>query len=75
MRFYLAVIVEGEGEVVVVFPVSVHRSPFLSQSKDGQGEEVIMGSVLMDTQKLLPKRKIVEEVWEGARACRYEPKS
>ncbi len=75
VRFYLAVIVEGEGEVVVVFPVSVHRSPFLSQSKDGQGEEVIMGSVLMDTQKLLPKRKIVEEVWEGARACRYEPKS
>ncbi|KAI9696033.1 MAG: hypothetical protein M1836_005864 [Candelina mexicana] len=45
VRFYLAIVVEGEGEVVVVFP------------------------------NLLPKRSIVEEVWRGARACLYEPKS
>ncbi|KAA6408161.1 MAG: phosphatidylinositol N-acetylglucosaminyltransferase [Lasallia pustulata] len=44
VRFYLAVVVEGEGEVVVVFP------------------------------NLLPNRKIVEEVWRGARACLYGPK-
>ncbi|KAI9801479.1 MAG: hypothetical protein M1833_002711 [Piccolia ochrophora] len=44
VRFYLAVVVEGEEEVVVVFP------------------------------KLLPKRKILEQVWRGARACLYESK-
>jgi phosphatidylinositol glycan class H protein len=43
VRYYLVVIVEGEEEVVVVFP------------------------------KLLPRRKIVEEVWRGVRGCLYEP--
>jgi len=42
VRFYLAVVVKGEENVVVVFP------------------------------KLLPKRKILEEVWRGARACLHE---
>lgn len=32
VRFYLAVIVEGEGEVVVVFPVSLHRSILLCRT-------------------------------------------
>lgn len=42
VRYYLIVIVEGEEDVVVVFP------------------------------KLLPGRKIVEEVWRGVRGCLYE---
>ncbi|KAF1349777.1 GPI-GlcNAc transferase complex, PIG-H component-domain-containing protein [Delphinella strobiligena] len=45
VRFYLTIVVEGEEEVVVVFP------------------------------SLLPKRRILETVWRGARACLYEPKS
>ncbi|KAF2139268.1 uncharacterized protein K452DRAFT_232413 [Aplosporella prunicola CBS 121167] len=45
VRFYLAIVVEGEEDAVVVFP------------------------------KLLPRRPILEEVWRGARACLYEPKS
>lgn len=43
VRYYLVVVVEGEDEVVVVFP------------------------------RLLPRRKIVEAVWRGARGCLYEP--
>ncbi|KAL1978435.1 hypothetical protein VTN31DRAFT_1294 [Thermomyces dupontii] len=43
VRFYLAIIVEGEPEVVVVFP------------------------------NLLPRRRILEEVWRGARHCLYQP--
>lgn len=42
MRYYLVILVQGEEEVVVVFP------------------------------RLLPRRKIVEKVWRGARACLYE---
>ncbi|GAB7349403.1 hypothetical protein MBLNU459_g8520t1 [Dothideomycetes sp. NU459] len=45
VKFYLAIVVEGEEDVVVVFPST------------------------------LPKRQILEEVWRGARACLYEPKS
>lgn len=43
VRYYLVVVVKGEGEVVVVFP------------------------------GLLPKRRIVERVWRGARECLWEP--
>jgi phosphatidylinositol glycan class H protein len=43
VRYYLVVVVEGEEEVVVVFP------------------------------RLLPKRRIVEDVWRGCRECLYEP--
>jgi phosphatidylinositol glycan class H protein len=43
VRYYLVVVVEGEDEVVVVFP------------------------------RLLPRRRIVESVWRGARECLYEP--
>lgn len=42
VRYYLIVVVEGEEEVVVVFP------------------------------KLLPRLKIVEKVWRGARGCLYD---
>ncbi|KAK4180364.1 GPI-GlcNAc transferase complex, PIG-H component-domain-containing protein [Triangularia setosa] len=42
VRYYLIVIVEGEEDIVVVFP------------------------------RLLPGRKIVEEVWRGVRGCLYE---
>ncbi|KAG8417710.1 hypothetical protein J3459_006393 [Metarhizium acridum] len=42
VRYYLVVVVEGEEDVVIVFP------------------------------GLLPKRKIVETVWRGARECLYE---
>ncbi|KAL1306038.1 hypothetical protein AAFC00_004166 [Neodothiora populina] len=45
VKFYLAIVVEGEEEVVVVFP------------------------------SLLPERQVLEDVWRGARACLYEPKS
>ncbi|CZT21077.1 related to phosphatidylinositol N-acetylglucosaminyltransferase, putative [Ramularia collo-cygni] len=45
VRFYLSIVVEGEEDVVVVFP------------------------------SLLPRREILEQVWRGARACLYEPKS
>lgn len=42
VRYYLIVVVEGEEDLVVVFP------------------------------GLLPRRKIVEAVWRGARECLYE---
>lgn len=42
VRYYLVVVVEGEDDLVVVFP------------------------------NLLPRRKIVEEVWRGVRRCLYE---
>ncbi|KAF2169196.1 hypothetical protein M409DRAFT_64944 [Zasmidium cellare ATCC 36951] len=45
VRFYLAIVVEGEEDVVVVFP------------------------------GILPRRETLEQVWRGARACLYEPKS
>ncbi|KAF2480204.1 GPI-GlcNAc transferase complex, PIG-H component-domain-containing protein [Neohortaea acidophila] len=45
VRFYLSIVVEGEEDVVVVFP------------------------------KILPRREILEDVWRGARACLYEPKT
>jgi phosphatidylinositol glycan class H protein len=43
VRYYLIVVVEGEEDVVVVFP------------------------------RLLPRRRIVEAVWRGAKGCLYEP--
>lgn len=59
VRYYLAVVVEGEEEAVVVFPVSF--AVFSHVKK------------LMYLQKLLPNRAILEEVWRGAKACLYEP--
>lgn len=62
VRFYLAIIVEGESEVVVVFPVSV-TSRYTSRD-----------ILIAPCQNMLPKRKILEEVWRGARHCLYESK-
>jgi phosphatidylinositol glycan class H protein len=61
VRFYLAVIVEGEPGVLVVFPVS---RPLAS-----------IRSVLTQVQQMLPKREILEEVWRGSRRCLYDAKS
>lgn len=68
VRFYLAIIVEGESEVVVVFPVSESRMPF-------QGRAGFFDSALLTVpmQNLLPRRLILEEVWKGSRRCLYDP--
>lgn len=64
VRFYLAVIVKGEPDVLVVFPVSQRftRREFWANEK-------------FNCQKLLPKREILEEVWRGSRRCLYDAKS
>ena len=69
VRFYLCIVVEGEEGVVVVFPVSnfVYRA-----------QSSIRRACLADMktqQSTLPRREILEEVWRGARACLYEPKT
>ncbi|EXJ87845.1 hypothetical protein A1O1_04772 [Capronia coronata CBS 617.96] len=62
VRFYLAVIVEGATQVVVVFP------PSDSKLQDGSLTEIEFGFYM---QTLLPRRDILEEVWRGARKCLY----
>jgi len=57
----LAIVVEGEEDVVVVFPVSTMM--FVG---------IPMTDVLQD---IMPKRQMLEEVWRGTRACLYEPKA
>lgn len=61
VRFYLAVIVDGEPDVLVVFPVS--RLVFCGNHAD------------QIHQSLLPKRAILEEVWRSSRHCLYDAKS
>jgi len=61
VKFYLAIVVEGEEDVVVVFPVSTMM--FVG---------IPMTDVLQD---IMPKRQMLEEVWRGTRACLYEPKA
>jgi len=61
VRFYLAIVIEGEEDVLVVFPVRL--------STDDRSI-----SISFD-QNLLPGRVILEEVWRGARKCLYEPRS
>lgn len=66
VRFYLAIIVEGESGVVVVFPVNKSLARY----------ERSVGNILTKSrQNLLPKRTILEEVWRGARQCLYESKT
>jgi phosphatidylinositol glycan class H protein len=60
VRYYLAIVVDGEDDVTVVFPVS----EFLC----GQG------CLANGAQNLLPKLAIVEEVWRGTRNCLFESK-
>lgn len=60
VRYYLAVIVEGEEDVHVVFPVSC--------SEHCECDETLT------IKTLLPERKILEDVWRGSRSCLYESK-
>ena len=62
VRFYLSIVVEGEEDVVVVFPVSVVNSVALYHPVD-------------DPKNILPRREVLEDVWRGTRACLYEPKT
>jgi phosphatidylinositol glycan class H protein len=62
VRFYLSIVVEGEEDVVVVFPVC-------------WSECVLRVMLLTETKNILPRREILEDVWRGARACLYEPKT
>jgi len=57
VRFFLAIIVTGATEVVVVFPVS--------------RLDVNVSLILMAEQKLLPRRADLEVVWRGSRRCLY----
>jgi hypothetical protein len=63
VRFYLAIVVEGEQDVVVVFPVRT----FYVYGNQSHANDVL--------QQLLPSLSILEEVWRGARSCLYEPKT
>ena len=63
VRYYLAIVIEGEPEVVVVFPV---RHPVIPSRLIGSWRWF---------KNLLPKRELVEIVWRGARACLFEPKT
>jgi phosphatidylinositol glycan class H protein len=60
VRFYLAIVVEGEEDVVVIFPVCGMKFYIYCTNT---------------AQNLLPGRDILEEVWRGAKQCLYEPKS
>lgn len=61
VKFYLAIVVEGEEDVVVVFPVSSVGSDSIACADR--------------PQNILPKREALEEVWRGTKACLYEPKA
>ena len=73
VRFYLAVVVEGDGGLVVVFPVRpvppcpALCSPFPFSAACGADRGGGGG------QTLLPNRHICEQVWRGARQCLYRP--
>lgn len=69
VRFYLSIVVEGEEDVVVVFPVG---SAFLLCYPFSWRASVL---TMCGMQKILPRREILEDVWRGARACLYEPKT
>ena len=63
VKFYLCIVVEGEEDVVVVFPVCINA--------------FMLSLALANPmrQNILPRREILEDVWRGARACLYEPKT
>lgn len=74
VRFYLAIIVEGESSVVVVFPVRSQNSALVPcvAIVIYQRDPIL---TLYHVQNLLPRRQILEEVWKGSRRCLYEPGS
>jgi len=63
VRFYLAIVVEGEEDLVVVFPVR----PLYFNSTSITKTDCL--------QNLLPSLSILEQVWRGARSCLHEQKS
>lgn len=69
VKFYLAIVVEGEEDVVVVFPVSG------AMVLKWWGGGVFRGIQADGLQDIMPKRQMLEEVWRGTRACLYEPKA
>ena len=71
VRFYLCIVVEGEEGVVVVFPVS-NISTLCKRYCTLRNYSWL---TLRTQQSTLPRREILEEVWRGARACLYEPKT
>lgn len=64
----MAIIVEGEKDVVVVFPVSSLLSVIVLHACSS------IELIKIILQDLLPKRQILEEVWRGTRECLWEPK-
>ena len=71
VKYYLSIVVEGEEDVVVVFPVSRPSSGFFAIVI----YILVGGKADMLLQSILPRREVLEQVWRGARACLYEPKS
>lgn len=76
MRYYLAVVVKEEKDVVVVFPVSVFF--FAPVSLFFTIESLLELSppnpdIESCLQNILPSLEIVQQVWRGARACLHEP--
>ena len=83
VRHYLAIVVEGEGELTVVFPVCpfsiapqrYHGTSF-SRAMDlwlgGLTKIACTNANACWLQKLLPRLVILEEVWRGARACLFD---
>lgn len=79
VRFYLAVVVEGETEIVVVFPVSFLFLPnlflaFILLFTFRYDVMVNMTDVGPHRQNILPRRRTLETIWRGTRACLYELK-
>ena len=68
--FYMAVVVKGRDEVVVVFPVRAGK-PIIHIVMIFPFEKKNIRLILF-YQELLPRRHILEKVWRGARACLYE---
>ncbi len=91
VRYYLTIIVEGEGEAVVVFPVSslflflflrllnccwhIFSLSTYTQTYAQRNYAPYPLCSLLLPQKLLPSLVVVEQVWRGARECLYEPLS
>jgi phosphatidylinositol N-acetylglucosaminyltransferase subunit H len=66
VKYYLNIVIEGEEEIVVVFPVSnTSEYDFIRSSYVAKAH---------DCQNILPRRQVLEEVWRGARACLYASK-
>lgn len=74
MRFYLAIVVQGEEDVVVVFPVCFYSAIFSALKTHSLFNDDIELNA-NHPQHLLPRRHILEDVWRGAKRCLYEQES